>query len=204
MAKYYDATMRGMEKACLADWRANLLKQAEGDVLEIGSGTGVNLRYFPNTVSDLVLTEPDPHMRTQLSHNARESYQGSYRVEPYGAERIDLPDRSFDTVVSTMVLCSVDSLSATLTEVRRLLRPGGAFLFIEHVVANDNPGLFKWQRFWNRLWVFMCGNCHLTRDTERAILDAGLEFESIDRTPSTGGPKIVSPSIRGVARKPVD
>ena len=202
MAKFYDASMHGMEDACLADWRTNLLKQAEGDVLEIGCGTGGNLRYFPNTISDLVLTEPDPHMRAQLSQNARDIYRGSYLVEPYGAERIDLPDGSFDTVVSTLVLCSVDSPSATLAEIRRLLRPGGAFLFIEHVVANDNPGLFRWQKFWNRFWIFMCGNCHLIRDTEQAILDAGLEFESIDRTPSTGGPKIVSPSIRGVARKP--
>lgn len=201
MAKYYDTTMRGMEKACLADWRADLLKQSEGQVLEIGSGTGVNLAYFPETISHLVLTEPDPHMRDQLSQNAHEHYRGTFRIEPFGAERIDLPDASFDTIVSTLVLCSVDSLSTTLAEIRRLLRPGGAFLFIEHVVANGDSKLMRWQRFWNRLWVFMCGNCHLTRDTEQAILEAGLEFETIDRTRSSGGPAIVSPSIRGVARK---
>jgi SAM-dependent methyltransferase len=202
MAKFYDASMRGMEDACLADWRAHLLKQAEGNVLEIGSGTGGNLRYFPDTLSDLVLTEPDPHMRVQLSQNARNIYRGSYRVEPYGADRIDWPDESFDTVVSTLVLCSVDSPSATLAEIRRLLRPGGAFLFIEHVVATGDSKLIRWQKFWNGFWIFMCGNCHLIRDTEQAILDAGLEFESIDRIRSTGGPAIVSPSIRGVARKP--
>ena len=202
MAKYYDATMRGMEEACLADWRADLLSQAEGDVLEIGSGTGVNLTYFPETISHLVLTEPDRHMRTQLSENARKRYRGRFRVEAFKAERIGLPDESFDTIVSTLVLCSVDSQLATLAEIRRLLRPGGAFLFIEHVLATGDSKLMRWQRFWNRLWVLMCGNCHLTRDTEQAILEAGLEFGSIDRTRSSGGPGIVSPSIRGIAWKP--
>lgn len=202
MAKVYDRSMRGMECACLAGWRGDLLSQVEGDVLEIGSGTGGNLSYFSNSVSNLVLTEPDPHMRVQLIEKAENTYRGEYRVKPCGADRIDLPDGSFDTVVSTLVLCSVPSQSASLAEIRRLLRPGGALFFIEHVVVSDDPSLFRWQRFWNRFWVFMCGNCHLTRDTEQAILDAGLEFESIDRTRSNGGPAIVSSWIRGIARKP--
>jgi len=202
MARFYDASMRGMEKACLARWRSELLNEVEGDVLEIGAGTGANLAYYSDSVSKLILTEPDAHMRVQLKENAARRWEREYEVATYGAEKIDFPDDSFDSIVSTLVLCSVNSPASALVEVRRLLKPGGTFLFIEHVLAKDRPRLLKRQRFWNRVWVPLCGNCHLTRDTEQSILDAGLELESINRTRFAGGPSIVSPIIKGVARKP--
>lgn len=199
LAKFYDASMRSMECACLAEWRRKLLCRAEGEVLEIGAGTGANLAYYPTSVSKLVLTEPDRYMRAQLVENAADSYRGECRIESYGAERIELPDRSFDTVVSTLVLCSVSSPSVALMEMRRLLRPGGSLLFIEHVVAKDRPRLHRWQRFFNPAWRRICGNCHLTRDTEQAIMNAGFEGASIERTRFARGPDIVSPVIIGVA-----
>lgn len=203
MARYYDATMRSMEAACLARWRRDLLRPLQGSVLEIGSGTGVNLSWFGPGVTRLVLTEPDAHMRGQLEVKAQ-GWGGEFcSVEPSGGESIPHPGGSFDVVVSTLVLCSVRSQGATLAEVHRLLKPGGRFVFLEHVLASDPPGLVRWQRFFNPLWNRICGNCHLTRDTEQAILDAGFEFSQIDRTRSRGGPAIVSPTIKGIATRPV-
>ena len=201
MAKFYDASMRKMEESCLREWRSELLQLIEGDVLEIGSGTGGNLRHYPESISSLVLTEPDPHMLKLLRKNLRENYSGRYRAEGFSADAINLPDHSFDSIVSTLVLCSVDSPDATLQEIMRLLKPGGKLYFIEHVLAKDTPGLIKWQKLLQPLWGCMCGNCHLTRDTENYILKAGFHFDRIERLMSSGSPAVVSPTIKGVASK---
>ena len=199
MAKIYDSSMRKMEKACLSAWRSDLLSEAHGDVLEIGSGTGVNLSYYPESVNSLVLTEPEPHMLDLLRSKISEGYDGKYRAESFAADGLEFPDNSFDSVVSTLVLCSVDSPEAALGEIKRVLKPGGKLFFIEHVIAKEIPRLIKWQKFFQPFWVCMCGNCHLTRDTEMYISNAGFTFHKIERINSSGGPPIVSPTIKGVA-----
>jgi len=199
MAKFYDASMRKIEEACLSTWRAELLSVTSGDVLEIGGGTGVNLIYYPKSVSHLVLTEPDSHMLALLRRNLAENYDGPASAENLFAENLSYADNSFDSVVSTLVLCSVDSPDATLREIKRVLKPKGKIYFIEHVLATDAPHLIKWQKFFQPVWICMCGNCHLTRNTEKSISDAGFTFEKIEKLYSTGGPAIVSPTIKGVA-----
>lgn len=198
MAKFYDASMVAMEKACLSTWRSDLLSRAKGNVLEIGSGTGANLQYYSETVENLELTEPDPHMLAILQNNLTK-YPGKIRAEAYSADKLLYPDNSFDTVVSTLVLCSVHSPEETLREIRRVLKPGGLFIFLEHVIASDTPKLIRWQKLFQPFWIFMCGNCHLTRDTEALISDAGFRFDEIERLRSSGGPPIVSPTIKGAA-----
>ena len=203
MARFYDASMGKIEQACLSSWRSDLLSGVAGNVLEIGSGTGVNTQHYPGTVKKLLLTEPDADMLAILRNNVK-SFQGvEIEVENFSADDIHTPDDSFDAVVSTLVLCSVDAPAIALNELKRVLKPGGKLYFIEHVVAKSNPGLVKWQKFFQPFWKFMCGNCHLTRDTEQAILEAGFTLESIERVQSTGGPPVVSPTIRGVALSPV-
>ena len=200
MAKFYDASMKKMEEACLSTWRSDLLSEVHGDVLEVGSGTGVNLPYYPKPINSLVLTEPDPHMLSLLrSHINEEGYENKVRVEGFAADALEFPDNSFDTVVSTLVLCSVNSPETALGEIKRVLRPGGKLYFIEHVIANETPYLIKWQKIFQPFWVAMCGNCHLTRDTEMHITHAGFEFHNIERLKSSGGPPIVSPTIKGIA-----
>jgi ubiquinone/menaquinone biosynthesis C-methylase UbiE len=199
MARFYDASMRKMEDACLSVWRSDLLSEAHGDVLEIGSGTGVNLSYYPKSINSLVLTEPEPHMLHLLRSKISEGYGGKYRAEGLAANRLEFPDNSFDSVVSTLVLCSVDSPAAALGEIKRVLKPGGKLYFIEHVIANETPRLIKWQKFFQPFWICMCGNCHLTRDTETNITHAGFTFHKIERINSSGGPPIVSPTIKGIA-----
>jgi ubiquinone/menaquinone biosynthesis C-methylase UbiE len=187
--------MRGCERRCLGEWRRELLAGVSGDVLEIGGGTGVNLQYYPETIHRLVLTEPDPNMRQQL-------LKSGMTVADFRAEKIELPDESFDCIVSTLVLCSVDSQADALKEAYRLLRPGGALFFIEHVVALDNEKLARWQKRLEPAWLWLSSNCHLAMDTARAIKEAGFEFIWLEEVSMRGAPAIVRPVIKGVARKP--
>ena len=183
----------------MSAWRSELLSQAHGDVLEIGSGTGANLSYYPESIKSLVLTEPEPHMLALLRSNISEASDGKFRAEGFTANALEFPDDSFDSVVSTLVLCSVDSPEATLAELKRVLKPGGRLYFIEHVIAKESPRLIKWQKLFQPFWIHMCGNCHLARDTEMYISHAGFVFHKIERLHSSGGPVIVSPTIKGIA-----
>lgn len=194
----YDRTLCRAEATCLGDWRRALLERAHGDVLEIGAGTGANLGYYPPFVRRLVLAEPDAGMRSRLKRKVGED--SNVTVIDATAEAIPLPDRAFDVVVSTLVLCSVDSPGRSLAEVWRLLRPGGCFLFLEHVAA-DVPGRLRWQRVLEPGWRFMAGNCHLTRRTEDAIAEMGFALEDVRRESIRKVASVVRPSVRGVARK---
>lgn len=199
MAAIYDPFMRQTERACLADWRAELLEPVRGAVLEIGSGTGANLEHYPATVRRLVLCEPDPHMRAPLTRRAyasplpTEVVDASAESLPYG------PDR-FDFVVGTLVLCSVQSPASALAEIRRVLKPGGQFLYMEHVAAEGNPGRLALQRACEPVWKRVAGNCHLTRDTRRLIESAGFELLSYTRQSMGKALPIVRPCVRGAAR----
>jgi len=201
MAVIYDRFMDATEEACLRRWRGELLADLEGDVLELGAGTGANLPHHPRDLSRLVLTEPDKHMRRQLEARARERRPDA-EVTPASASALPFADASFDAVVSTLVLCSVPELDTTLREVWRVLKPGGRFLFLEHVAAAPGTGRRRLQRVVDPLWRRVADGCRLTRDTERAMLDAGFTLERIERESMRKAMAIVRPSIRGVARRP--
>ena len=132
LAPVYDRVMRGSEEACLRDWRRALLRSVRGRVLEIGAGTGANLPYYGPEVSELVLAEPDPRMRRQLEQ-ALESSSRKATVSDARADALPFEDARFDAVVSTLVLCSVESLERSLSEIARVLVPGGRLHFLEHV-----------------------------------------------------------------------
>jgi ubiquinone/menaquinone biosynthesis C-methylase UbiE len=196
----YDRSLSGAETACLADWRRTLLSTAQGDVLEIGAGTGANLGHYPATVRRLVLAEPNAGMRARLKRKLPEGRDAT--VIDATAESLPLPDKAFDVVVSTLVLCSVDSPGRSLAEVWRVLKPGGRLLFLEHVAAEGRPGQLRWQRVLEPLWRCMAGNCHLTRHTEGAISEMGFHLEDVQRESIRKVAGVVRPSVRGVARRP--
>ena len=202
MAKFYDATMEKSERLCLGQWRKELLADVSGDILEIGSGTGVTLPLYQAEVSSLTLSEPDQNMRRQLEERVSESDRADVSVTDFGAESIGLPNESLDYVVTMLVLCSVGDQAACLAEAYRLLRPGGRLVFLEHVVAKKNATLKRWQKLLQPFWIFMCGNCHLTYDTETAIKSAGFRVEEFEEVLMMGAPPVVQPMIKGVARKP--
>ena len=173
-AAVYDPMNRAAERRWLGKRRAGLLG---GDVLEIGAGTGANLRRY-RAASRVTLAEPDPAMRARLLAKVGES---SVRVEVVdaAAERLPFDDESFGAVVSTLVLCSVADQAEALSEVRRVLRPGGRLLFIEHVGGEGARG--RWQDRVLPVWRVVAAGCHPNRDTEAAIRAAGLQLGDVER-----------------------
>jgi ubiquinone/menaquinone biosynthesis C-methylase UbiE len=196
----YDAMTRAAEEAGVREWRRALLARARGDVVEIGAGTGLNLPLYPALDGRLILAEPDRSMRRQLCRRARALGRPRVEVVEVGAERLPWPDDSVDTMVATLVLCSVADPHRSLAEIARVLRPGGALIFLEHV-AHDDPRRLRWQRWLEPLWKHLAGGCHLTRRTGEAIRESGLEIEELVSADMPSAPAIVRLTIRGVARK---
>lgn len=190
----YDRGLKGTEDAGLREMRRELLAGARGRTIEIGAGTGANLDLYPESVSDLVLAEPDPHMLKQLRSKARREIQ----IVEAPAERLPFEDASFDTAVFTLVLCTVPDPDATLREVSRVLRPGGQMLFLEHVRAED-PGLARWQDRLEKPWRFLGDGCHCNRDTVATIEASPLKLESAERGSLPKSPPLVRPLVRGAA-----
>lgn len=200
MAAIYDWFMRDLEEACGRAWRAELLADVRGDVLEVGAGTGRNLEHYDG-LSRLVLAEPDPHMRRKLEAALADARSRPVaEIVAWPAESLDAPDASFDAVVVTLVLCSVRDPARALAEIRRVLRPGGRLVFLEHVASPD-PARRAWQRRLEPAWKLVAGNCHLCRETERAIEDAGFAVDRITRESARKALPIVRPTIRGVAAR---
>lgn len=201
MAKYYDAMLRDAEKKCLQNWCKSLLQDISGDVVELGCGTGSNLTFYPETVNNLVLTEPNSYMRRQLAIKLAAYPNISANVLDCSAESLPFPDEIFDVVVSTLVLCTVKNPQQALSEIHRVLKSCGKLLFIEHVVASNRPQRLKWQRRIEPFWKMLQCGCHLTRDTERYILQAGFSWSRITRQSIRGVPAIARPGIWGEAVK---
>jgi ubiquinone/menaquinone biosynthesis C-methylase UbiE len=198
VAALYDRAMRDVERAGLGAWRKELLADLSGHVLEIGAGTGRNLAYYPASVERLVLVEPDRHMRRRLEQRLADAPVPPEVVEA-PAEDLPFPDASFDTVVSTLVLCSVRDPARAAAEAGRVLRPSGRLVLIEHVAAVDRPRRLAWQRRLEPLWRPLAGNCHLTRRTDEILRRAGFELVALERASMRKAPPIVRPTIRGSA-----
>lgn len=200
MATIYDGFMGTMERAGLSAWREALLADVGGRVLEIGAGTGVNLPFYPPAVERLVVAEPDANMRKRLVRRVEGS--GS-RAEVSDASALALPweDASFDAVVCTLVLCTVPDPARALAEVHRVLVPGGALVYIEHVAADHAPSRLAWQRRIEPFWSPLAGGCRLTRRTSDTIRDAGFDIAGEKRESARKAMPLVRTMVRGIARK---
>ncbi len=175
--------------------RRRLLEGARGAVLEIGGGTGANLSHYRN-VDRVIVAEPDPFMRKRLGQKLEDT-RVPVEVSAAGAEALPFPDGSFDTVVSTLVLCTVPDQASALDEVRRVLRPGGRLLFIEHVRATGS--MARWQDRIEPLWGRLLGGCHPNRDTVAAIEEAGFEIETFERFYPPAPLSGLTPHVQGSA-----
>ncbi len=201
-AFFYDQFMAKAEEACLQEWRHELLRQVDGEVLEIGAGTGASIKFYSDNVTRLVLTEPDKHMRKLLKEKVSSHDLENIGVVNGTAEHIEADDESFDYVVTSLVCCSVTDLKVCLREIARILRPGGGLVFLEHVAAADGTSRRRWQNRINPIWKTFMGNCHLNRETERAIVTEGFKIIEIERESMRKALPIVRPTIRGIAIKP--
>jgi len=148
-------------------------------VVELGSGVGANLRYLPSGAT-LVAIEPNRPMHKRLRAAARRA-DVALDLRARGAEDIDLPDHSVDCVISSLLLCSVSDPSAVLDEVRRILRPGGTYRFVEHVAAPPRTFTRSMQRLVRRPWAWTFEGCSCERDLESVVRAAGFETVAIER-----------------------
>jgi ubiquinone/menaquinone biosynthesis C-methylase UbiE len=193
-----DALGGSFEKKPFAiETRTKLLAPAEGSVLEIGAGTGFNMPYYPSGVSTITLTDPLDGMlaraRTRAATAGRE-----VTATRASAESLPFTDDSFDTVVGSFVLCSVDDQEQAVDEIRRVLKPGGRYLFLEHVRSED-PDRARSQDRWEGVWRRVCFGCHPNRDTLPRI-ESAFTVEEVERGEHPGpAPKIVRPYVLGRA-----
>jgi ubiquinone/menaquinone biosynthesis C-methylase UbiE len=195
-AAAYDRMNASTEEAGLRDQRSDLLAPAHGRVLEIGGGTGANLPFYGEAVTSLILTEPDEFMARQLERRVKEQARTIELVRA-SAEQLPFEDGSFDFAVSTLVLCGVENQPQALHELRRVLKPGGRLLFIEHVRAEEGP-LGRWQdrlNWFNKLVV----NCECNRQTLKGIRAAGFGIEDVLHGELQKVPPFVRPMIVGAA-----
>lgn len=179
--------------------RRNLLSRARGRTVELGSGTGLNLGYYPDGLDELILTEPEAAMRTRLARRLSRSRLRA-RVLDATAEHLPFADETVDTVVSTLVLCTVDDPDPVLREIGRVLRPGGRLLFLEHV-RSDSPRLSLWQDRLAGPWRRFAEGCHCNRATLELLRASGLKVEDVQEMSWRAMPPIVRPLITGVATK---
>lgn len=184
----------------MADRKRALFADLHGNVLEIGPGTGPNLSYYPPNIH-WIGVEPNRFMHPYLKQEA-ERLGLDIDLRSGTAEHLEAEDNSMNAVVSTLVLCSVDNLTAVLQEVVRVLKPGGRFFFLEHVAAPQGTWLRRVQHWIRPLWKVLGDGCHPDRETWVALENAG--FERVDYQHFRANvPAIVSPQIIGVATKKV-
>lgn len=197
-AALYDTIGKASEAAGMRERRRRLLAAAAGATLEIGAGTGRNLELYPEAVTRLVLSEPDPHMRRRLQRRVDASDRDAEVVDA-SAQDLPFPDASFDTAVVTLVLCSVASQAAALAEIARVLKPGGSLLFLEHV-RSDDPKVARSQDRIRPVCNFLAG-CNPNRDTLAAIEASALTVEAVEHGEVPKAPKVERPLIAGTARR---
>ena len=196
-ARIYDPFVWFGERRGMARRRRELLAAARGRVLEVGAGTGLNIPHYPDGLDELVLSEPVASMARRLEWRAAKQ-PGRPRVVVAPAERLPFPDDAFDTVVSTLVLCTVPRPDRALAEIRRVLKPGGALLFIEHV-RSDVEGWGRWQDRLARPWAAFASGCRCNRNTLDLLEASGMRAAEVSRSKWSGMPRLVRPLAIGSA-----
>lgn len=198
-ARAYDHVVGAADRRWLGAHRARLVGGARGEVLEVGAGTGLNSEHYRGDVA-LRMVEPDAAMRRRL--RARLAVGGpAADVRAASAANLPFDDDSFDSVVVTLVLCSVPDQRAALREMHRVLRPSGRLLVLEHVRAPD--GMSRWQDRLDRIWPHVAHGCHPNRDTEAVIEAAGFAVVSREGIGPPGWAGRLAPHVTAVYR-PVD
>jgi SAM-dependent methyltransferase len=197
MASLYDRFVLPTLLACacssppMMKQRAKIVPRAQGRVLELGIGMGLNLAFYdPGKVASVTGVDPAPQLRAAAEAAPRDP-RLSVTVEDGTAEALPFEDKSFDTVVCTFTLCSVHTPAAALAEARRVLRPSGALLFCEHGLAPD-AGVAKWQRRIEPVWKRIAGGCHLTRPVAGAIAASGFRLQGVETMYVPHTPKIAA------------
>jgi ubiquinone/menaquinone biosynthesis C-methylase UbiE len=190
---------RMMQGDPFSTYRRSLLADVSGDVLEIGFGTGLNLAHYPERVQRLTTVEPNAGMNS-LARRRIEAGAIAVDQQLLSSEALPMAAECFDSVVSTWTLCSIAQVEQALSEIWRVLRPGGRFFFIEHGLAADDPTLQRWQHRINPLQNLIGDGCNLNRDMA-ALVRQVFPNTVVDQFYMENMPKIGGYMYRGVATK---
>jgi ubiquinone/menaquinone biosynthesis C-methylase UbiE len=186
--------------AMLAEHRLAALAPLRGRVLEIGFGTGLNLPFFPQQVSSLTAIDSEQMLPKKVAKRIAEAHMPVECLQLDASGRLPLDDETFDGVVTTFTLCSIADVHFALDEIRRVLKPEGQYVFLEHG-RSDDPRVARRQDFFNPIQrVIGCG-CNLNRPIDRLIRDAGLQISKLDRYQMPDTPRILGEIYRGATRK---
>jgi ubiquinone/menaquinone biosynthesis C-methylase UbiE len=196
--RIYDAFTAGLDRKGFGQRRDRQVAKLRGDVLEVGAGTGLNLPRY-RSADLLVALEPHRTYSRRLRARAGAAHV-PVEVVAGTAEELPFADESFDNVVTTLSLCSVGDLDVALAEIRRVLRPGGALHFLEHVRGEGATA--RWQDRLTPIQRRIADGCHLNRDTAAAILQAGFEITELERFAMPAGASVIRPAIQGTALRP--
>jgi ubiquinone/menaquinone biosynthesis C-methylase UbiE len=186
-----------MRRRDLAAYRSRVVPSADGRVLEIGIGSGLNLPFYSRNVKDLIGLDPSPKLLSMVRQNLPPDTLSPELIEG-SAEAIPLENRSIDTVVTTWTLCSIPDAALAVREMRRVLRPTGRLVFIEHGRAAE-PNVRWWQDRLTPAWKRLGGGCHLNRPIQKLIEDGGFQFDRLE-TGYMRGPKPLTFMYEGSAR----
>ena len=186
-----------MRNRRLVPYRERVSGAAEGCVLEIGAGSGLNLKLYKPAVSEILALEPDRKLIGMAEHNAAGTTRPVRFLEA-SAEQIPLDDKSVNTIVTTWTLCTIPRAVHALREMRRVLKPGGKLLFVEHGLAPEQS-VQKWQNRLTPTWERMTGGCHLNRPIDNLIEEAGFKIDALE-TGYMPGPKVTAFLYEGSAR----
>ena len=199
-AAIYDRMMASAERSFMKGVREQMAGGASGRVLELGAGTGANFAYYGPGAEEIFAIEPDPHMLERARGRAGEAPR-PIDLRQASAEEIPFEDASFDTVVSTLVMCSVNDPLRALSEARRVLKPSGKLRLYDHVRYENVFGAF-WQDLAAPAWRWLGGGCSPNRDIAGLVREAGFEFEQLELTkpvPPLPPMIITRPHIKGIA-----
>jgi ubiquinone/menaquinone biosynthesis C-methylase UbiE len=186
-----------MNRKGTRDVRTRVCAGLTGDVVEVGFGTGLNVRHYPPEVTRVFAVEPS-RVCMQLAEVRIARSDVSVTLAGLTGEHLDLPSEEFDAVLSTWTLCTIPDLTAALQELRRVLKPGGAFHFVEHGHAPDTKTA-RWQQRIEPLNKRLAGGCHLTRRIPEYIENAGFRIEHLDTYYFDGEPKPFGYTFEGRA-----
>lgn len=187
-----------MKSRDITRWRAQIIPAARGRVLEIGIGSGLNLPFYGAEVTELAAVDPS---RELLRLAGRAAAQTDFEVDlrAQSAERLPFDEAGFDCLVTTWTLCSIPDVSAALADMRRVLKPDGRLIFIEHG-SSPEPRVRRWQDRLNPLWNRCAGGCNLNRDIESLIGRAGFRITELETGHLVKGPRPLTYHYRGLAR----
>lgn len=201
-SRVYARVSESMDTRGASEHRRRLLEGLSGRVMEVGAGNGHNFAHYPGAVTEVLAVEPEPHLREMARQAASSFARVPVSVVEGSAEALPSADEAFDAVVASLMLCTVPDQAAALSEMRRVLRPGGELRFYEHVVSRRRRLAAVQRAMDATFWPPLAGGCHCARDTAEAIAQAGFVVEREERFPFKAlrlQPPV--PHILGVARR---